>query len=226
MARVKNQVRIVDAKLKNQTLNTYGPHFPVDYNCDGFAIVTVDVPSVPADVKQYLEGDSNVVVYTIPSNVTKLCNYALSSFPNISSLFIFKFDSMMQIDAHALDGLNNLQSIFVPENFIQDYKDAYPAYEDKFKSLVVDHVLTIPYQQNPTLTVDFVRQVIDSLELGTKVSCTKCIIDEGYETAEFGALEPIFDGELPNAEIQLDNGVLFLSNAYGVTVSGAIMEVE
>ena len=223
---IKTNTRIVKANIKSVTFTTYGTHFPLQYECDAFGIVNVAVPSVPSEVKQYLEGDNTVTAYTVPSNVNKLCNYALSSFPNIATLFIFKFGEMLEMDANALYGLNDLQNIYVPENLIEDYQLEYPDYASKFASLVVDHVLTIPYQGNDELTTTFVNQVLNSLELGTQISCTECIIDEGYTTFEFGALEPIFDGILPNAKITLDNEILFLSNAYGITQNGIFLEVE
>ena len=137
MARDFNQNRIANARLVGADINKFGKTFAIQspWNADGFSSVNVTVEQAPSDIKQYLEGDNSITVYPVPSNVDKLCEYALTSFPNIEDLYLFKTSAIVVLEDD-LSYLLDLNKIYVPSDLLSAYQSAYPTISSKFDIII------------------------------------------------------------------------------------------
>lgn len=222
---ISNQIRDVNGRLGQVTLNGYGRYFAVSFGLDGASIIDVNSVGASENIKDYLEGDNEVTYFAVPSNVTKLCNYALASFPNIETIYITNYEQEIDLSApNCLGGLTNPPTIYVPKKYYDDYVEHYPSYN--FATWVDNADLYISNNGNPTLTLDYVNAVVYGLDIGTDASITRTFLGSDFTTFEFGAMDFVFDGKVPNSTIELDNETLFLSSAYDTTQTGVTLEVE
>lgn len=189
MARDFNQNRIANAILISKTIDFFGKRWAIQDGADGYSIVNVEVEKTPSDIKDYLEGDTTVTVYPVASNVTKLCAYALNSFPNIETIYLFS-TTLVNI-ADSLSYLTELTKIYVPTNLISDYQLAYPTLSSKFDSIVDQYEFTIPYIGVETLTNDYLDEVIAMLSSAEISSITKVIIPVDFVIYESGVFTKI-----------------------------------
>ena len=225
MAKAINLNRNVTGSFGNATFTTNGRHFAIDSHVDAWWMIDINIPETPQNIKSYLEGDDSVSYFAIPSNVTKLCSYALASFPSITTIYITNYESMVDLNApNVFGGLDNLPTIYVPEKDLSTYQSLYSNYT--FATWVQNHDLIIQDGDNNVLTLDTVNAAVYGLSQGTELSITRTFIGEHYTTFEFGAMDFVFDGKVPNSTIELDNEAIFLSSAYNVTQSDIILEVE
>lgn len=222
---VISQTRIANARLGVGTLNTFGRHFAVGSGLDGWAIVDIEAVGVPDEIKAFLEGDDTMTYFAVPSNVEKLCSYALASFPNVSTIYVTNYEEMVDLSANnVFGGLNQAPTIYVPKKYLDDYQTAYPNYN--FTTWVQNADLYISNNGNSELTLDYVNAVVYGLDVGTDASITRTYVGSAFTTFEFGAMDFIFEGKVPNSTIELDNEILFLSSAFSTSQEGVTLEVE
>lgn len=182
MARDFNQNRIANARLIQKNIDFFGKRWAIQDNADGYSIVNVEVPAVPDDIKAFLEGDGNVTVFPIPSNINKLCEYALASFPNIETIYLFKNTSIVVLDDD-LSYLTYLTKIYVPTDLLSAYQSAYPTLSSKFDTILTDYTLTIePLQEETVLTAQYLNEVIGMLSSAEKQAITKVLISTDFTT--------------------------------------------
>ena len=227
MSRNITPLRNVNAKLGLATITTPGRHFVhTEFPAlDGASIIDVNGIGCPDDIAKYLEGDTTITKFIIPSNVDKLCNYALASFPNVATIYITNYEEMVDLSAsHVLDGLNASPLIYVPKNLLDDYETAYPSLS--FTSWTQNHDLLISNNGNSELTLDYVNAIVNGLDVGDEAGITRTFVGSEFTTFEFGAMDFVFEGKVPNSTIELDNEILFLSSALYVSQNGVTLEVE
>ena len=225
MAKVVNFNRSVNAKLGKATLTTYGRHFSIQEDYDGWSVVDVNAPAVPTNIKEYLEGNTEITTFAIPANVESLCSYALASFPNVATIYITNYEEMVDLSAtNVFGGLVNNPTIYVPSKFLTDYETEYPSYN--FDTWLDQWTLYISNNGSDTLTVDYVNGIVYGLTNSENLAVTLTRVGDEFTTFEFGAMDFVFDGRVPNSTIQLDNEILFLSSAFLTSQSGTILEVE
>ena len=182
MARDFNQNRIANAILISKTIDFFGKRWAVQDHADGYSVVDVEVPAVPDDIKAFLEGDNDVTVFPIPSNINKLCEYALASFPNIETIYLFKNTSIVVLDDD-LSYLTHLTKIYVPTDLLSAYQSAYPTLASKFDTILTDYTLTIePLQGETVLTTQYLDEVIGMLSNAEKSAITKVLISNDFTT--------------------------------------------
>lgn len=182
MARDFNQNRIANAILISKTIDFFGKRWAVQDHADGYSVVDVEVPAFPDDIKAFLEGDSDVTVFPIPSNINKLCEYALASFPNIETIYLFKNTSIVVLDDD-LSYLTHLTKIYVPTDLLSAYQSAYPTLASKFDTILTDYTLTIePLQGETILTTQYLDEVIGMLSNAEKQAITKVLISTDFTT--------------------------------------------
>lgn len=226
MARTINSVRIVNAKLGIGTLSTYGRHFAVQEQLDGWAVVDVLAVPVAGDVGAFLMGNSEITEFVVPSNINYLCQYCLASFPNVDTIYITNYEEMVELsNEYVFGGLTNAPTIYVPSKFLSSYQSAYPSYT--FETWIDNYDLNISNIAGENeLTNDYINGIVNGLTIGENASVTRTFVGSDFTTFEFGAMDFVFDGKVPNSTIELDNEILFLSSAYSVTQTGVTMEVE
>lgn len=222
---ISNQIRNVTGRLGLVAIRSYGRFFAQTFGLDGASIIDVFASGTSEEIKDYLEGDDTITYFAVPSNVTKLCNYALASFPNITKMYITNYEEMVDLSAsHCLDGLNQAPIIYVPEKFKSEYETTYPSMN--FSSWAENSDLYISNNGNPMLTLDYVNAIVYGLSIGTEASITRTFVGSEFTTFEFGAMDFVFEGKVPNSTIELDNEAIFLSSAFNVTQDDIILEVE
>lgn len=225
MARVINGVRIVDARLGVGTLSTYGRHFAVNSGLDGWSIVDVTAEPVTGNVGAFLMGNNEITQYVIPSNVNSLCQYCLASFPNVTDIYITNYDEVIDLSANNIfGGLVNTPTIHVPSKYLSDYQTEYTTLT--FDTWLDNYDLYISNNGNAELSVEYVNGIVYGLTVGQNASVTRTFIGSDFTTFEFGAMDFVFDGKVPNSTIELSNETLFLSSAFEVTQDNIILEVE
>lgn len=227
MARDFNENRNVNAILGRVSLNRFGRVFAAEYNLDGFSIVDIQANQAPTDIKDYLEGDTDITIYPVADNVSKLCAYALASFPSITTIYLFKYDNIVNLQDD-LSYLTHLAKIYVQPSLLDTYKSTYTSIASLFDTWVTEYTLTIPYDsEHNILTVAYSNTIINGLTSIQKNAYTQVIVPSGFVDDEVGALDFIFNETLPNARtIDLNNNILPLSSAYLVSQNGIVLEVE
>lgn len=218
--------RAVNALLGVVTITTPGRHFVhTEFpSLDGAAIIDVDGIGCPEDIAKYLEGDDTVTKFVIPANVDKLCNYALASFPKIENIYITNYEEMVDLSAsNCLAGLDATPLIYVPKKWLNDYETTYPSLS--FTSWTQNHDLLISNNGNSELTLDYVNGIVNGLDVGSENGITRTFIGSNFTTFEFGALDFVFEGKVPNSVIELDNEILFVSSAFYISQDGVTLEV-
>lgn len=171
----------VNAILKQKTITAFGKTYAFEDNVDGFSIVDVQPEIAPIDIKAYLEGNLTIISYPVASNVNKLCAYALASFPNIESVYLFKNDDLVELEQDAFFGLDNLDSVYVPDTLFDSYVATYPAYEDLFKKIISTMDLVVPTFTGVTkLTKEIFTQVVGMLESAKKNAIERVVIPAQY----------------------------------------------
>lgn len=182
MAKKLNQTRYTRAKLVVANIDSYGKHYAFEYGgADGLSIINVDPIPAPTDIKAYLEGNLSLSSYPVSSNITKLCAYALSSFPNLESVYLFKNDDLVELEQDAFFGLDNLDGVYVPEALYDSYVSTYPAYADLFKKIVTTMDLVVPTFSGVTkLTKEIFTQVVGMLESAKKNAIERVVVPAQY----------------------------------------------
>ena len=227
MARDFNQNRIANARLISKNIDKYGKTYAAEYNADGFNVIDITIGPQPDTIKEYLEGDTSVVVYACASNIDKLCHGALMPFPNIKDLYLFKATSPIVVLDDDLSYLEDLEHIYVPTSALSSYIATYPTLAPLFTSIVEDYVLTIPYIGDSTLTSDYVDSVIAMLSSAQKSAITKVVVPSDFIDDEVGALDFVFEAITPSvATVDLGNEILPLGGVYSISQSGSVLEVE
>lgn len=200
MAKKLNQTRYSRAKLIIANIETYGKHYAFEYGgADGFSIINVDPISAPTDIKEYLVGNLTLTSYPVSKEIPKLCAYALASFPNLESVYLFKTDDMVELEQDALFGLDNLDGVYVPDFLYDSYVATYPAYADLFKKIISTYDLEIPTFTGVTkLTKEIFTQVVGMLGVGRKSAVERVVVPAQYTELETECFEAI--SELPNCD--------------------------
>lgn len=183
MARDFNQNRITNAKLGRETLNKFGANYAVAYGLDGFNIVDIQTSEAPSNIVEYFEGNDTYEIFGLPNNITKLCAYALASFPSISDLYLFT-DSVIEIEDD-LSYLTNLTAIYVSQDLLSSYQTQYanvPNILNKLGTVPVDYELTIPVFDNigNVLNEQAINYFLNGLSQAQKEQCSKLIISNDY----------------------------------------------
>jgi len=191
-AKIYNANITADAILKQKTISAFGFYYAFDDNCDGWAKVTVDAEQAPTDIKTYLEGNVSIFSYPVASNVTKLTDYALASFPNIDSVYLFKNDDLVELTAHSFDNLSLLESVYVPDTLFDSYVATYPQYEDLFKKIVTTMDLVVPTFEGVTkLTKQIFSDLVGMLESANKNTIERVVVPSQYTELETECFEAI-----------------------------------
>lgn len=225
MATVFNEPRYVNGIFGVGVLSTYGRHFAVNSGVDAWTIVDVVAEPVTGDVGAFLMGNDQITQYVIPSNVNKLCQYCLASFPSVSDIYITNYEEMVDLSAsNVLGGLSGTPTVHVPSKFLSDYRTLYPTIT--FDTWLDDYDLYIENNGNIELTCEYVDGIINGLTIGENASVTRTFVGSAFTTFEFGAMDFVFDGKVPNSTIELDNETLFLSSAFDTSQTGVTLEVE
>lgn len=193
MAKKLNQTRFTRAKLVVANIDSYGKHYAFEYGgADGLSIINVDPTPAPTDIKAYLEGNLSLSSYPVSSNITKLCAYALASFPNLESVYLFKNDDLVELEQDAFFGLDNLDSVYVPDFLYDSYVATYPAYADLFKKIVTTMDLVVPtFSGVIKLTKEIFTQVIGMLESAKKNAIERVVVPAQYSELETECFEAI-----------------------------------
>lgn len=227
MAKIFNANVGSDAILKRITVEQFGTIFAIDYNCDGLSIIDINTPLMPTDIKKYLEGDDELLIYAVPTNVSKLGQYALATFKNIETIYLFKNDELMDLDLNTFGGLENLESIYVPEALYDSYVSTYPTLSSLFKKLVSTYVWEIPQGSTSTLKADEMSGFISMLSIAQKSAIGKIIVKTYYTDYEYNSTNSFFNGTFSALErIELQNEKLFVENVHTVSQTGYKLEVE
>lgn len=221
-----NEIRMVKAILKPITVTGYETLFAVDHGCDGFPIVKVEVPPAPVEVKDYLEGDEDLTVFAVPSNVTKLGNYALGTYPNLRKVYFFG-TTLKTLNPLSLAGLDYLEEMYIGSDLYDLAMETYPEYADKWTKLVTEYTWDVDLI-GTTLTIEIMSGLVAMLSQGQKNTISRIIIPSGYTNFELGFSEKMFDGtftalttiEYVSHELLLDT--VFSSNKN----NDGILEVE
>ena len=222
---IKNNIRYVNAKLGGGELYTYGRHFAINDQLDGWSYVDVLAVPVTGDIGAFLMGNNEVEQYVIPSNVNKLCQYALASFPNIEEIYITNYEEVVDLSAsNVFGGLNNTPTIYVPSKYLSDYQTEYPTIT--FDTWLDNYDLYISNNGSEELTCEYVNGIVYGLSVGENSAVTRTFVGSEFTTFEFGAMDFVFEGKVPNSTIELDNETIFLSSAFNVTQGDIILEVE
>lgn len=226
--KVFNTLRKINGNIQGRTLNRYGKTFAIEYNLNGFSWVNFVAPAAPTQIKNYLEGDEEITIMPIGSNINKLCAYALASFPSLESIYLFK-DGIVELTENSLATLSSLAKIYVPTDKLSTYQSTYASlsFANKFDIIVSDYTWTIPYVSGNILTIELANGFIGMLSNAQKTAITWINVPIQYERFEFGATDKLFDGTFPNvATIDWKYGSLFLGIAKTVTKTGSTLEVE
>ena len=215
MARDFNQNRIANARLVSTTIDKFGKTFAIQspWNADGFSNVNVTVEQAPSNIKQYLEGDNSITIYPVASNIDRLCEYALASFPNIVDIYLFKTNSIVVLDDD-LSYLLDLTKIYVPSDLLSAYQSAYPTLSSKFDTIVEDYTLTIPFIGDTTLTSEYVDSVIAMLSNAEKNAITKIVIPTDFSEESADAIAWGYDF---SALVNLNNNIWYGATQYDFT---------
>ena len=182
MARDFNENRNVNARLVVATIDTLGTTFAVQnpYKADGFSKVIVNPPQAPTDITKFLEGDNLITTYPVASNVSKLCDYALASFPSITTIYLFN-DEMVTLDDD-LSYLTSLDSIYVPSDLVDTYKSTNSSIASKFKIIIDQYTVEIEYFSgtSTTLTTQEVDRQLGMLSDNQVSALQKLVISDDY----------------------------------------------
>ena len=227
MHNIQEEYAVV-GKFIRKTITSFETQFAIRDGADAYSIIDVQVPQPPTDIKKFLEGDEDLTLYPVASSVSKLCNYALASFPNIETIYLFKNDGLMTLSENTFGGLDNLENVFVPESLYSAYQEAYPEFAELFKKLVTTYVWDVPLSGSSELSIFAMTGFIGMLSNGEKGAIGKIVFPEEYETFELGCLDDIFSGNTFNSleYIEFESGTAFLCNAYSTEQNGSILEVE
>lgn len=228
MAKILNQIRLADAVLKRITIEEFGTVFAINHGCDGFSIIDINTPLMPTDIKKYLEGDDELLIYAVPTNISKLGQYALATFKNIETIYLFKNDELMDLDLNTFGGLENLESVYVPEALYDSYVSTYPTLSSLFKKLVSTYEWTIPESAESLLTIEHFEGCVGLLSQAQKSAIGRIIVPSSFTSFEFGALDLVFKGQTFSAleYVKYESGEAFIGNAYGVSQVGSVLGVE
>lgn len=217
----------VNGAFKRITITSFDTRFAVEDGCDAYSIVDVQVPQPPDNIKKFLEGDNSVEIYPVASDVSKLCNYALASFPNIQTIYLFKTDDLVELNDNSFGGLDNLDSVYVPESLYSSYQEAYPEFAELFKKLVTTYVWTIPNGSSSTLSALEMNGFVNLLSSAQKNAIGRIEIPSSYTDYEYGSTNRLFDGTFSVLEyVDLLNNILYLENVNTVLQTGYKLEVE
>lgn len=176
---IKNNTRLVDAKLGQANITRYGKTWAFQFGLDGITIAYSTVPNAPSTLKQYLEGDDTLTMIGIASNVDKLCDYALASFPNLKEIYLFKSDDVVEIEDD-LSYLTSLTKIYVPSELLNTYKSTYTTLATLFDVIIDSYTLTIPYVDDSTLTTEYLDEVLGMLSNAEKQIVEKVVIPTDF----------------------------------------------
>ena len=208
MARDFNQNRVTNAKLGRETINKFGANFAINYGLDGFNIVYIQTSEAPSNIVEYFEGNDTYEIFGLPTNITKLCEYALASFPSITDLYLFT-DSVIEIEDD-LSYLTNLTAIYVSQDLLSAYQTRYanvPNILNKLGTVPVDYELTIPVFDNigNVLNEQAINYFLSGISQQQKDACSKLIISTDYIDYYLGIWHFNFSEVFEN----LDNNIYY-----------------
>lgn len=231
---IRNNIRKVDAKLVNATIDKYGASYPAQspWRADGFNKVFVETDGANPTQKDFLEGNSSVYVYAIGSNIGSLLPYSLASFTNIKELYLFS-PTMVNIGAIDNDYLTYLTDsdlkVYVPSNTLQSYITTYGGtgkhLENRFDEITDDYPLTVSGSGDLT-SKELTNQLMNNYESVDRTNCTKLII-QGFTNASSVIWGYDFSNVLPNLNSNIwVNGVKFDFSVLNIVGSGTLTEVD
>lgn len=217
----------VNANLGFGTFNDYNYHFAFELGFDGLSRVNFETPPVPQAVVDYMAGDETRTILALPSNVSKLGNGALSTYPKLKTVYLFKKDGIVELNEHSFDGLNELESIYVPSESLDEYQALTYSYVSKFKEIITGVIWTVDYVEETTLTTENFNNLIDAMASGYIANIQKIIFPEDYTSYEYGCFDRIFNGYFQALEkVEFESQMAFIFNAYDTNKVGNTLEVE
>lgn len=228
MAKKLNQTKWANAILKKFKVESYGKIYAQQYGADGFSILEVEIQPLPNTIVDFLIGD-NRTVFALSKNVTKLGHNILGTYPSIEIVYLYH-NGVVELEDDTFALLDNLTNIYVPADYVDEYKSTYPALANLFSGIVAGVVWTIPFVEGETaLTKEMLDGFISMIEPETDKSITeKIIVPSDYENFEFGYDETIFQGQEFTAleEIEYESGEKLLDISFDTSLVGSILEVE
>lgn len=227
MAKPVNLIRNVAGLIGNNTqkLNHAGNFFAVADGLDAYRMVTVELPYI---AKMFIQGDTTVEEFYVPSDITSIKEKAFSGCPNLNDLTILNELTEITIDSTALSNtkVGNKETgsnLWVAESVYKDYLQDYGALYN-IASYKSSYWYFIEYEVGVTQRV-LNKQFINSLGLNetsyeglvipnyftyiTSISVED--LENVHEIWLKGVNNLIFDlDELPNGWVY-DNGTLYVS---------------
>lgn len=183
-------------KPYNLVVEENGRFYPSDYGAEGFLSVTVNVPEIPADVVEFIEGDDTLEYLGIGDEVSRV-NANLGQYPNLHTVYVENYQTVIPFANNVFDGTKVLTEgkIIVAAELLSGYLEQHSTWPFQTFEAVADFEYPVLGETLNISIASFVQGILGT----TGAVVEELTITDDYSSFVLGALDIVFE-TFPNMD--------------------------